>query len=289
MTSPPFPATGFSLIGAAGAGPASPVVLSVPHAGRDYPAPLLAALRGSPATLAALEDRHVDAVALAARRGELLLLQRRGRAWIDLNRDPDERDPAVDEGAGPVRPGAASAKVRGGLGLVPRRSGRTGDLWRRRFSAAEVEARIASDHRPYHDTLAATLAAARARFGTAVLLDLHSMPPLGPGCPRLVIGDRFGRSAAARFVARTRSAAAASGQASALNTPYAGGHIVARHGRPDANVHAVQLEIDRSLYLDAALDRPGAGLAAMAALVRAVIDALADEALAGPAALIAAE
>lgn len=292
MNSPPSPAgCGFTFIGTepAGAGPASPVVLSVPHAGRDYPAVLLAALRGSAATLAALEDRHVDAVALAARGDEALLVQRRGRAWIDLNRGLDERDPAVDEGAGPVRPGATSARVRGGLGLVPRRTGHTGDLWRRRFSAAEIAARIDGDHRPYHDALATMLAAARDRFGAAVLLDLHSMPPLGPGCPRLVIGDRSGRSAAPRFVARARAAATANGHASALNTPYAGGHIVARHGRPDANVHAIQLEIDRSLYLDAALDQPGAGVPAMAALVRAIAGALAEEALARPTTLIAAE
>ena len=286
---------GFLAIGGAESGvAATPVVISVPHAGRDYPAVLLDALRGPAATLAALEDRYIDAVALAAQGEEAMLIQRRGRGWIDLNRDVAERDPAIDAGAAAIRPGAGSAKVLSGLGLVPRRTGRTGELWRRRFTADEVEARIASDHRPYHRALAAALAAARARFGTAVLLDLHSMPPLARGSARVVIGDRFGRSAAPRFVARARAAVAASGRASALNAPYAGGHIVERHGHPGEDIHAVQVEIDRSLYLDARLDRPGPGLAAAAAMVRAILDALADEALngdtsGGAATLVAAE
>ncbi|MFX7198018.1 N-formylglutamate amidohydrolase, partial [Acinetobacter baumannii] len=81
------------------------------------------------------------------------------------------------------------AKLRGGLGLVPRRVAGAGELWRRRLDANDVNARIRNDHRPYHAALACALAAARARFGTAVLLDIHSMPSLGPDQPRLVIGD----------------------------------------------------------------------------------------------------
>ena len=265
--------------------PASPVVLSVPHAGRDYPLPLRAALRLPLAAAASLEDRHVDAVALAARGGEQLLIQRRARAWIDLNRAEDERDPKADEGAPPTPAAAAGtvSKIGSGLGLIPRRGGTAGELWRRRWSDAEVAARIAHDHRPYHHALAAALAAARARWGVAVLLDLHSMPPLtGPGQQaRVVLGDRFGRAAGARFVARAEAVAVAAGLPVALNSPYAGGHILDRHGRPAEGVHAIQLELDRSLYLDRGLDRPGPGLARTAAFVRGVLAALADEALAG--------
>ena len=259
--------------------PASPVVISVPHAGRDYPLPLRAALRVPLSAAAALEDRHVDAVALAARGGETMLVQRRARAWIDLNRAEKERDPKVDEGA-PAAPVGAS-KVGSGLGLVPRR-GPAGELWRRRWSDAEVCARIVGDHRPYHGALRDALAAARARWGVAVLLDLHSMPPLTGAARgvRVVLGDRFGRAAAARFVARAEGACAAAGLRTVLNSPYAGGHILDRHGRPAANVHAIQLELDRALYLDRALDRPGAGLERTAAFVRQLLAALADEALA---------
>lgn len=259
--------------------PASPVVLSVPHAGRRYPPALLAALRVPAGALVALEDRHVDAVARAAARGRTAIIATRPRAWIDLNRGEEERDPRVDEGAigWPVR----SAKVRGGLGLVPRRAASTVELWRRRFGEREIAQRIAEDHRPYHQALAAALASARARWGVAVLLDLHSMPPLGRGRARVVVGDRFGRAAGARFVARVETVASAAGHAIARNTPYAGGHVLERHGAPAGGVHAVQVELDRTLYLDAALDRPGAGLAATAAMVGRMLADLEDEALGG--------
>lgn len=277
--------------------PESPVVISVPHAGRDYPSVLGAMLRVPVSALATLEDRLVDALGAAARGGETMLVQRAPRAWIDLNRAETERDPRIDEGAagwgtagggvsGAGQP-VASAKVRSGLGLVPRRTAQAGELWSRRLSGAEVEARIAADHRPYHAALGEALAAARGRFGAAVLLDLHSMPSIaGAGSPQLVLGDRFGRAAAARFVHRIEAEVAATGPRVALNAPYAGGHILDRHARPAGGIHGIQLEIDRALYLD----RRGelsARFGNTAALLRRVIAALADEALARPSALAA--
>ncbi|MDR6847277.1 MAG: N-formylglutamate amidohydrolase [Sphingomonas sp.] len=258
--------------------PLSPIVLSVPHAGRDYPLALRAALRVPLAAATVLEDRYIDAVALAAHRDEALFVQRRARAWIDLNRSEQERDPAIDEGAAWTAMPHASAKLRGGLGLVPRRVAGAGELWRRRLDANDVNARIRNDHRPYHAALACALAAARARFGTAVLLDIHSMPSLGPDQPRLVIGDRFGRSAGTRFIAAVEAAAHRHSVKTALNTPYAGGHILDTHARPANGVHAIQIEFDRSLYLDPAGDRPGDTLPAVARMLRDMIDALADEA-----------
>jgi len=268
--------------------PASPVVLSVPHAGRDYPLALRAALRVPVAALLPLEDRHVDTLALAAHGSETMLVQRVARAWIDLNRSERERDPGIDDGADKQAMPIQSAKLRGGLGLVPRRVSGVGEIWRRRFEGDEVMARIARDHRPYHAALSEALARARARFGVALLLDIHSMPSLtGEGGAGIVLGDRFGRSAGARFVHRLESACMAGGIACALNAPYAGGHILEAQARPAAGIHAVQIEIDRALYLDAALDRPGDGLAATAGLLRRMIDAVADEALAMPAAIAA--
>ena len=277
---PHFGMAAFDRIGPAV--PESPVVLSVPHAGRDYPTQIAALLRAPPEALVALEDRHVDAVALAARGNEVTLVQRRARAWIDLNRDERERDPRLDEGA-QRRGMGESAKVRSGLGLVPRRTGAAGDLWRRRFTGEEVERRIVADHRPYHAALGQALAAARARYGVAVLLDVHSMPSLGHGEAQVVLGDRFGRSAAARFLARAERVARDLGFAVAINSPYAGGHILDRHGKPAAGVHALQIEIDRLLYLDAHGRVPGPGYAATVLLVREMIAALADEALSSPA------
>jgi len=257
-----------------------PVVLSVPHAGRDYPLPLRAALRLPLAALRPLEDRHVDTLAVAARRGEAMLVQRRARAWIDLNRAEHERDPEIDSGADRHAAPHPSSKLRGGLGLVPRRVPGAGEIWSRGFDGEEIAARIFQDYRPYHAALGAALKRARARYGIAILLDLHSMPPLGRGLPRIVFGDRFGRSAATRFVHCIEAVTALAGVPSAVNSPYAGGHILDRHAHPAGGFHAIQVEFDRSLYLDPALDQPGDGVPATAALLRGMIDALTDEALA---------
>ena len=269
--------------------PASPVVLSVPHAGRDYPPTLRAALRLPESALVVLEDRHVDAVARAAQTNETMLVQRRARAWIDLNRSEYERDPRVDDGVRPQAQSGQSMKIRSGLGLVPRRAGGAGDLWRGRFTGADVARRIAEDHRPYHATLAATLAAARARFGVAILVDIHSMPTVGPHA-RLVLGDRFGATSDARFLARIEGAAAQMGIATQRNTPYAGAHILQTHAAPARGIHAVQVEIDRALYLDSRLDGLGPGFDRTVALLRSLLAAVADEALAGaPPFALAAE
>ncbi|WP_294335945.1 N-formylglutamate amidohydrolase [uncultured Sphingomonas sp.] len=259
--------------------PTSPVVLSVPHAGRDYPQALADRLRVPLVQLRPLEDRHVDTLALAARADEVAIVARRPRAWIDLNRSERDRDPRVDLGAARFGTLQLSTRVRGGLGLIPRRAAAGTEIWARPWSADDVAARIHGDHRPYHAAVADALAAARARFGIAVLLDVHSMPPLPGVAPaRIVIGDRFGRTAAARFVGRIEGCARRAGLVVALNTPYAGGHILERHAEPGRDIHAVQLEIDRTLYLDDALDAPGGQFDAVARFVRDVIDALADEA-----------
>lgn len=280
------PALSFDLFGSLDA-PASPVVISVPHAGRDYPLALRAALRVPVEALTVLEDRHVDALAHAARAGETMLVQRPARAWIDLNRAESDRDPKIDEGVSAQTQPIESPKLRSGLGLIPRRAGRAGDMMRRRLTNEEVVARIRADHRPYHEALGHALAAARARFGVAVLLDLHSMPP--PGHADVVFGDRFGRTAAAHYVHRIEAEAEAAGLAHALNSPYSGGHILERHADPARSIHAIQLEWSRALYLDAGLDLPGAGLAATARTLRAMIDALADEACAARGLPLAAE
>jgi N-formylglutamate amidohydrolase len=270
-------APGFELIAPDAAGP---LVLSVPHAGRDYPDALRDRLRPPLERLAVLEDRHVDAIARGVS-GVPTLIARRPRAWIDLNRHETEFDPGmIENGPHPSRV-TMSAKVRSGLGLVPRRLSGLGELWRGRLPAAELARRIEDDHRPYHETLAGLLARAKARHGVAILLDLHSMPPL-PAGTGVVIGTRFGLSASGSYVLPVAAAAAAAQLAVQENSPYAGGHIVERHGHPQRGVHAIQLEIDRALYLDARLDGcDPAGLARVQHFLRDVIARLTDAALSG--------
>lgn len=262
--------------------PGRPVLLSVPHAGRRYPPETLNRTRLGPTELRALEDRHVDAaIAGLDRQGFPLLVADTARAWIDLNRSERELDhemfaPAIDR-----RDLDISLKVRGGLGLVPRRLPGHGDIYDEPVCARDLAERIANFHRPYHRAIAETLARIRARFGAAVLLDCHSMPPLKPrrGRPaaEIVIGDRHGRTAGRRFTQCAMDVCRAHGFAIAHNAPYAGGYLLERHGRPREDVHALQIEISRAAYLDADLDRPGPGLARVRRLVAALAEALSEE------------
>ena len=273
--------------------PGSPVILAVPHAGRVYPPELIEAAAMPIGRLEGLEDRFADLLVRdAVAGGATAFVARRARAWIDLNRDEREIDPGMVDATPPPWQIVTSARVRGGLGLIPRRLAGGGEIYRRRLTVAEVTARIARDHRPWHAALADALTAARARFGVAVLIDIHSMPPIGRSAERpppvIVIGDRYGRSAAARFVNRIAELAEANGLSSARNSPYAGGHTLDRHGRPGSGIHAIQIELDRSLYLARDMRAIGLGAQRMAAFVAAVATALADMALL-PTPAIAAE
>jgi N-formylglutamate amidohydrolase len=285
------PPTPFRRLGPALA--ASPVVLSVPHAGRSYSAALLRASRIPLARLESLEDRLVDRlIAAALEDGAAAVVADTARAEIDLNRDERELDPALIAPRPHPSTIIDSPRTRGGLGLIPARMSGTGSIWRERIPAAEVARRIAAVHRPYHAALDEALAQARRRFGIAVLLDCHSMPPRAdPEADAMVVlGDRHGTSSAPDLVAAAEQAVREQGFSVTRNLPYAGGYITARHGRPRDGIHAVQLELDRSAYLGPDLRSPGPGFAAAAALIAAVARALARRALApAPAQGIAAE
>lgn len=268
------------------------MLVSVPHGGRDYPPGFALLSRLPVARMKPLEDRYADfLVEEAVAGGHAALVARIPRAWVDLNRSEREFDPGLVSTDGKIVP-LASAKVRGGLGVVPRRVVRGGDIWRGGLSAEAFEARLAGIHRPWHATIAATLENMLSRFGGAILLDVHSMPPLpvpqGSGrAPQIVIGDLFGRSARGQFSQAALQLAERHGFEAALNTPYAGGHILERHGQPGLGIHALQVEIDRSLYLDALFDQPSEGLSRCRAFVAELADVLSEEARATPFAVAA--
>ena len=265
----------------AAAVPFSPVVISVPHAGREYPEAMTSLARVTPAQMLRLEDRHADRLASAAfAEGHDGLVAQTARGWIDLNRRPDEIDPEFAEIPEGIEP-FLSPKLRGGLGLIPRRIAGAGELWAARLTRADIAARIAQHHQPYHVQLEAMLRRAHAHFGIAILLDLHSMPPPARGAmpvPQIVIGDLHGRAASAAIARCALAEANAAGFRSARNHPYAGGYVLARHGAPARGVHALQVEIDRQLYLDAALEAPGRGLTTMTRFVARLAAALAAQA-----------
>lgn len=262
--------------------PHSPVVISVPHAARDYPAGLLALSRFGQAGLERLEDRHADQLAYGLiAQGHTVFVARQPRALIDLNRHEREYDPGQISALPPGHPVLVSAKVRGGLGLVPARLAGFGDLWRGPLPWTELERRVADYHRPYHAALADMMRRTRDAHGHAILIDVHSMPPIAPANgalpPRVVLGDLYGRSAASRLTALAAAICAGRGLKVAQNHPYPGHYLLERHGRPARGLHALQCELDRSLYLDPALRNPGPGLAAMQRLLCAMALALGQE------------
>jgi N-formylglutamate amidohydrolase len=268
---------------------ASPVVLSVPHAGRAYSPTLLKASRLSRHMLETLEDRLVDRLVWRAlSSGATALVARAPRAEIDLNRDKREIDPAMVNPPLPGRTLLQSPRTRGGLGLIPSRITGAGSIWLHRLSPGELSRRIDEIHAPYHAALERALAEARSRFGVAILLDCHSMPPRETGGgPAVVFGDRHGTSIAPEYLDVAVAAAEAAGFEVALNAPYAGGYITARHGKPATGIHAIQLEIDRSLYLDESLRMPGRGFEPIARMIAAVVAALASKAIEPPQAVAA--
>ncbi|MBA3512490.1 N-formylglutamate amidohydrolase [Sphingomonas sp.] len=251
-----------------------PVLLSVPHSGRDYPDWLVAMASGGRRALAALEDPLVDRLVWrAVQHGTAAVIARAPRAAVDCNRAEDDIDPSVIEGG---RRGRVSARARGGLGIVPGRTQSHGYLWRRSIGSGQLEDRLDQAHRPYHRALAEQLGELAGRYGGAILLDCHSMPPPARGVAPIVLGDCHGRSAAPWVSAEAVRIVRSAGFVADLNDPFAGGHIVERHGAPERGIHALQVEIDRRAYLNERLDEPGPGFDAIASLIEALASGLGD-------------
>lgn len=261
-----------------------PVIVAVPHAGRLYPQEVLEALRDPRSAALKLEDRHADRLAdiVCGETGAAKLICHAPRAMIDLNRQPDDIDPEMflrSDRAG-LPPASSRGRARNGLGLIPRRVPGLGELWTRPMDSAGLHDRLAGIHRPYHRALSATLREIRARWGAALLIDLHSMPSIertGGSGPRFVIGDRFGASCHGSLVASSFTFLGDRQELVAHNRPYAGGYVLDRHGEPHAGIHAIQVEVDRAAYLDAGLDEPGEGLDATAETLVGLVRRLAEE------------
>ena len=261
-----------------------PLVLASPHSGRDYPASFTAASRLDALALRRSEDSFVDElVAAAPACGAPLLRARFPRSFVDANREPYELDPAMFEGTLPPYVNTRSARVRAGLGTIARVVAGGAEIYRGKLRFAEAQARIRQFHEPYHAALAGLVDETKRRFGFAVVLDCHSMPSVGgpadrdPGAARVdvVLGDRFGTSCPPRLTAAVEDTLAALGYVVRRNAPYAGGYTTKRFGQPRASMCALQIEINRALYMDEDRFERGPRLAAIAADMTAVIEALA--------------
>ena len=181
-----------------------------------------------------------------------------------------------------ARHSLANRRARNGLGLVPRRIPGMGEIWRSSIDRSDLDARIDGVYNPYHASLGHELDTIRDAWGAALLIDLHSMPPLRPSVPNdrpaeFVIGDRFGASCDDRLVDIALRYFASEGRRAVHNRPYSGGYILDRFGQTRRSVHAMQIEVCRTTYLDNRLDQPTARVGAIAKLIAGLARVLAAE------------
>ncbi|MCK8785768.1 N-formylglutamate amidohydrolase [Roseomonas sp. NAR14] len=245
----------------------TPLVFASPHSGRAYPGTLVAESRLDPVALRRSEDGFVEELfAAAPDHGAPLLAATFPRVYCDANREAWELDPAMFDGPLPPWVNTASPRVGAGLGTIARVVATGETVYRRKLTFAEAEARIRQCWQPYHDALAALIAETRARFGFCLLVDCHSMPthPAQSGTPpAFVLGDAHGTACAPRATRLVEEALSGMGYRVRRNDPYAGGYVTRHYGRPRDGVHALQIEIARTLYMDEVAVERGPGMAAL--------------------------
>ena len=264
----------------------TPLIFASPHSGTLYPAEMTEAMAVGEAQVRRSEDAYVDQlIAAAPLAGACTITARFGRAYIDLNRDPWELDPAMFEDELPPHVQGRTARVAAGLGAIAKLAGEGQKIYARKLRFEEATARIEVAHRPYHDALTRLIGEACSAHGMAILIDWHSMPSAaargvvtprhGKGCD-IVLGDRFGAACAPGLTRLVEKTLEEMDYRVVRNAPYAGGYTTEFYGRPGRRVHALQIEIDRGLYLNEATLEPTEGLARLKDSVARLTDVLAD-------------
>ena len=247
----------------------APLVFASPHSGRGYPDGFLDCTRLDATTLRRSEDSFVDELfGGAPGAGAPLLAATFARAYCDPNREAWELDPAMFDDDLPPWVNTTSARVGAGLGTLARVVASGEAIYRRKLRFHEAELRVQACWTPYHDALAGLLAATRERFGVCLLIDCHSMPAhscaagRGP-LPDVVLGDAHGTACASRVTRAVEAVLTDRGYRVRRNDPYAGGYVTRHYGRPREGMHALQIEVARTLYMDEAQFTRGTGFHAM--------------------------
>ncbi|MGO6998438.1 N-formylglutamate amidohydrolase [Rhizobium leguminosarum] len=233
-----------------------PFVYNSPHSGRIYPPEFIAQSRLEGIAIRRSEDHYVDelfgsAVAL----GAPLLAANFPRAYLDVNREPYELDPRMFDGLLPPYANVNSLRVAGGLGTIPRIVAENMEIYARRLPVQEGLDRVEAVYKPYHSALRRLIARTHVQFGFGVLIDCHSMPGNvrvagSTARPDFIIGDRYGTSASAELSRAAIAILEEMGFAAIRNKPYAGGFITEHYGRPSRGLHALQIEMNRAIYVD---------------------------------------
>ena len=257
-----------------------PFVFNSPHSGRYYPADFLAATSLDKHEIRRSEDLLVDQLfAPVVRLGAPLMSAVYPRAYLDVNREPYELDPKMFDGRLPTYANVRSLRVAGGLGTIPRVVSDAANIYRGPLPIEEGLQRIERIYRPYHDTLRRLLAQTHVAFGLAILIDCHSMPSNIRGGssrvrPDFVLGDRFGASCMPELTDQATAALQRLGYSVCRNKPYAGGFITEHYGRPSRGLHALQIEVNRSLYMDEFRLEPNRGFVRLSADLGALAQSL---------------
>ncbi|GLK79351.1 N-formylglutamate amidohydrolase [Methylopila turkensis] len=234
----------------------SPAIFNSPHSGSRYPASFLASSRLDARALRRSEDAFVDELfAAAPSYGAALMRAHFPRAFLDVNREPYELDPRMFEGRLPPFANTRSVRVAGGLGTIARVVGEAQEIYGARLPVEAALARIETLYKPYHRTLGRLISRAHRSHGAALLIDCHSMPSSGGvrderPVAEVVLGDRYGTSCAPAIMDLAEQTLRKAGFVVARNRPYAGGYITEHYGAPASGFHALQVEINRGLYMD---------------------------------------
>ncbi len=262
-----------------------PLVLSSPHSGSNYPDDFVARSRLDPTTLRRSEDSFVDEIFRAAPDcGAPLLRALFPRAYVDVNREPFELDPAMFDEVLPEFVNTHSPRIAAGLGTVARVVANGVDIYRSKLTFAEVEQRIQNCYYPYHAALRSLIKSTVEKFGYCIVIDCHSMPSFSAMSGGLddrnrldfVLGDHHGDSCSGAVTGAAAAVLRACGYRVGLNKPYAGGFITTHYGHPVDGVHVLQIEISRDIYMDEASLQRGPGLARLSGEMRALIQRLGD-------------
>lgn len=272
-----------------------PFVFNSPHSGTAYPRPFLASARLDAEAIRRSEDTFVDELfAAVVALGAPLMRAHFPRAFLDVNREPYELDPKMFEGRLPAFVNARSVRVAGGLGTIARVVADGEEIYARRLAVEEGLARIEAIYKPYHAALRRLVTATQARYGVAVLVDCHSMPSVTRGHeqrprPDVIVGDRYGTSCSAELSDGAVAILTDLGFTVGRNRPYAGGFITESYGRPALGVHALQIEVNRGLYMDETRFERAAGFDETARLLASFAQRLIADFADGTAPRIAAE
>jgi N-formylglutamate amidohydrolase len=248
----------FAIVRPAAGVPSAPLIFASPHSGRVYPSGMMAASRLSAHAIRRSEDAWVDRLIEAAPlHGATVICARLARVFFDVNREAWELDPAMFSDELPAYARGRSARVAAGLGAIARIVSEGEEVYARKLTFAEASARVEAVHLPYHAALAGLVAAARADHGRAILIDWHSMPSAAArhaagGACDMVLGDRYGGACAAGVARLVERELTELGYRVARNAPYAGGFTTEHYGAPATGVHALQIEVNRALYVNEA-------------------------------------